>query len=346
MLGQTNALQEAVTNQGGTLQDSVSKRTELLQKEIQRLTKAQEGRGGEILGQIKELATTQHQMSRDTTALTAAMGKPGVRGDWGETTLKNVIEKAGLAEHVDFEVQKHLKGGEDQSDARPDVVILLPDSGHVPVDAKMPLDAFQDAIEADNERDKKAALQRHVASVRQKIRDLSSKSYWDRFERSPEMVVMFIGSEAAFSAASAEAPELIDEAAKANVVIATPATLIASLQAIRLIWREKALSENAEEVRKHATQIAERLGVLSGHLSKVGANLNSAVGAFNNAVTSYESRLLVTAKNLKKLGIEKAGSLESVEEIDQVAKSPKAQIAEGDVAALESGDASSAVQDD
>jgi DNA recombination protein RmuC len=173
----------------------------------------------------------------------------------------------------------------------------------VPVDAKVPLDAFLDAAAADTPVARDAALDDHVRQVRSKVRELAAKAYWNRFDRAPEMVVMFIASEAAFAAAVQHDPRLIEDAARHKVVIATPATMLALLQVVQLGWREHALSENAAQVRELATELIGRLGVFTGHIGKVGKALEQAARAHNHAVGSLESRVLVTARKFDGLGI-------------------------------------------
>ena len=278
------------------------------------------GRAVELRGLVSGIVDQQEQLVRQTGQLSEALRRPGVRGQWGETTLRQVVEAAGLAEHFDFATQAHLAGDDERQAARPDLVVQLPGGGAVPVDAKVPLDAFLDAADAETPAARDAALDLHVRQVRAKVRELAAKAYWTRFDRAPEMVVMFIASEAAFAAAVQRDPRLIEDAARQKVVIATPATMLALLQVVALGWREHALSENAEQVRELATELIGRLGVFTGHLGKVGKALEQAAKAHNQAVGSLESRVLVTARKFDALGI--AGELPEPEQVATIPRLP------------------------
>jgi DNA recombination protein RmuC len=295
-----------------------------LQQAVQQIRVDQRGESGELRGLVSGLVDQQEQLVRQTGRLSEALRRPGVRGQWGETTLRRVVEAAGLAEHFDFAVQAHLAGDGELQAARPDLIVRLPGGGAVPVDAKVPLDAFLDAAAAETPAARDAALDDHVRQVRAKIRELAAKAYWARFDRAPEMVVMFIASEAAFAAAVQRDPQLIDDAARQKVVLATPATMLALLQVVQLGWREHALSENAAQVRVLATELIGRLGVFTGHLGKVGKALEQAARAHNQAVGSLESRVLVTARKFDGLGI--AGELSEPEPVATIPRLPAAHL--------------------
>ena len=291
-----------------------------LQQAVQQIRVDQRGESGELRGLVSGIVDQQEQLVARTGQLSEALRRPGLRGQWGETTLRQVVEAAGLAEHFDFATQEHLAGDGELPAARPDLVVHLPGGGALPVDAKVPLDAFLDAAAAETSAARDAALDEHVKQVRAKVRELAGKAYWNRFDRAPEMVVMFIASEAAFAGAVQRDPRLIDEAARQRVVIATPATMLALLQVVQLGWREHALSENAEQVRQLATELIDRLGVFTSHLGRVGKALEQAAKAHNQAVGSLESRVLVTARKFDGLGI--AGELPEPEEVATIPRLP------------------------
>jgi DNA recombination protein RmuC len=293
-----------------------------LTQAVQQLRLDGRGDSGELRGLLQGLSDTQAQIARQTGQLAEALRRPGVRGQWGETTLRQVVEAAGLAEHFDFATQAQLADDGESGGARPDLVVHLPGGGSLPVDAKVPLDAYLDAAAAEEPVTRERALDRHVAHVREKVRELAGKQYWSRFERAPEMVVMFIGSEAAFAAAAQRDPQLLQEAARQRVVIATPATMLALLQVVALGWREHALSENAETVRRLATELVKRLATFAKHMSQTSRALEQATRAHNSAVGSLESRVLVTARRLDELGI--PGELPEVERVATVARLPAA----------------------
>jgi hypothetical protein len=172
-----------------------------LQHAVQQIRFDQQGDSGELRGLVKGVVDQQEQLVRQTGLLSEALRRPGLRGQWGETTLRQVVEAAGLAEHFDFDTQTHLAGDGEGPAARPDLVVHLPGGGCVPVDAKVPLDAFLDAAAAETPAAREHSLDEHVKQVRAKVRELAAKAYWNRFARAPEMVVMFMASEAAFAAA-------------------------------------------------------------------------------------------------------------------------------------------------
>ena len=294
-----------------------------LQQAVQQIRVDQRGESGQLRGLVRGIVDQQEQLVRQTGQLSQALRRPGVRGRWGETTLRQVVEAAGLAERFDFATQAHLAGDDAGQAARPDLVVQLPGGGAVPVDAKVPLDAFLDAADAETPAARDAALDDHVKQVRAKVRELAAKAYWTRFDRAPEMVVMFIASEAAFAAAVQRDPRLIEDAARQKVVIATPATMLALLQIVQLGWREHALSESAEQVRELATELIGRLGIFTGHLGKVGKALEQAATAHNQAVGSLESRVLVTARKFDALGI--PGELPEPETVATIPRLPASQ---------------------
>lgn len=308
-----------------------------LQQAVQQIRVDQEGARGELRGLVSGVVDQQEQLVRQTGLLSEALRRPGVRGRWGETTLQQVVEAAGLAEHFDFSAQTHIAGDGEERAARPDLVVHLPGGGCVPVDAKVPLDAFLDAAGADSDATRERALDEHVRQVRSKVRELSAKAYWNRFSRAPEMVVMFMASESAFAAALQRDSALLQDAARHRVVIATPATMLALLQVVQLGWREHALSANADRVRELATELIGRLGVFTGHLSKVGKALEQAARAHNQAVGSLESRLLVTASKFESLGV--PGEVAAPEHVATIPRVPANAGAEVQVLPGELGDA-------
>jgi DNA recombination protein RmuC len=286
-----------------------------LQEGVRRLEVGNEG--------VRAVGTNVVELLRQTTRLSQALGRPGVRGQWGEMTLRNVCEAAGMAEHVDFDTQAYVRADADHDSAiRPDLVIRLPGGGHVCVDAKLPLEAFEDAAEQERPEDQAAALDRHVQLVRRQVRALRDKGYWKRFEQTPEMVVMFVASEAAFAAAVGHDPRLIEAAARDRVVIASPTTMLALLQVVALGWRQVSLSENTEQIRALAAELVTRLGVVSGHLGEVAKALDRATRLHNKAVISYEGRLLVTARKLGPLGIAEAGDLAVPDQVESAVRLP------------------------
>jgi DNA recombination protein RmuC len=295
---------------------------EAFRAELYRFEGDQKANAAALGERMQSLGEHQATVLRQTGQLAEALRRPGVRGQWGELTLRNVVEAAGLAEHVDFDLQVHLAGGIDEGAVRPDLVLRLPGGGHVPVDAKVTLDAYLDACQVDEPRRQAQFLALHAKAVRARVRELSGKAYWERFERSPEMVILFMPSEAAFAAALQEDGGLLEDAARMRVVIATPSTLLALLQVVALGWREASMSEHAERIRGLAAELVSRLGGVAGHLAKQGTALEAAVTAHNLAVGSFESRLLVSARRIGELGVAEAGRIETPAGVSTVVRLP------------------------
>jgi len=290
--------------------------------ELFRFEGDQKANAAALGARMQALGEHQATVLRQTGQLAEALRRPGVRGHWGELTLRNVVEAAGLAEHVDFDLQVHVAGGLDQAAARPDLVVRLPGGGHVPVDSKVTLDAYLDACQDDDPRRQAQHLAVHGKAVRAKVRELSAKAYWERFDRSPEMVILFMPSEAAFAAALQQDGDLLEDAARMRVVIATPSTMLALLQVVALGWREASMSEHAERIRGLAAELVTRLGGVAGHLAKQGLALEQAVVAHNLAVGSFESRLLVTARRIGELGVQEATRIETPAGVSTVVRFP------------------------
>ena len=292
------------------------------EQQMNRLEVERNRLGGELSGRIDALGQEQARAVEQTAKLASALRRPGVRGRWGEQTLKNVVEAAGLAEHVDYAQQLHIAGDGDEPGARPDMVIRLPGGGEVPVDAKIPLDAYLDAEATDDDAVTARLLDDHVAAIRDKVAELASKAYWRRLERAPEMVVMFVASEAALSAAAQRDPDLLSDAVERRVMIATPVTMAALLQLIALGWREEAIGKSAEEVRKLGVELCKRIETFSSHLAKESRGLAAAVEAHNAAVGSFERRLLPTVRRIGEHGIAAAERVEAPPVVERAVRTP------------------------
>jgi DNA recombination protein RmuC len=270
--------------------------------------------------QIETLASGQTQLQRETRNLVTALRRPEVRGRWGELTLRRLVELAGMAEHCDFTEQMHVAG--DEGAIRPDLVVHLPDSRDIVVDVKTPLDAFLEALDADSEEARAIALKRHAQQVETRVRQLASKSYWMQFENSPEFCVLFLPGDQFLGSALAERPELLDNALKQSVIIATPSTLMALLKVVAHSWRQSAVAHNAVVIRELGQELYRRLGAFNGHLGKLGQRLDNAVEAYNSAVGSLERQVLPQARRFTELGVTADAPLAQLEPIEKIARKP------------------------
>ena len=270
--------------------------------------------------QIETLATGQSALQRETRNLVTALRRPEVRGRWGELTLRRVVELAGLSEHCDFTEQLNVSGA--QGTLRPDLIVHMPDGRDLVVDAKTPLDAYLEAIDAATDDARRAATARHAQQVEARVRELASKAYWEQFEHSPEFAVLFLPGDQFLSAALAERPELLENALRQSVIIATPSTLIALLKAVAYGWRQAQVAENAAEIRDLGQELHRRLGSFVSHLARTGQRLEGAVEAYNSAVGSLERQVLPQARRFTELGAATGTELSPVETIERLVRAP------------------------
>ncbi len=256
---------------------------------------------GQLNQQVSDMRLATETLRRETQTLSTALRRPQVRGRWGELHLKRAVELAGLVDRCDFFEQSHIET--EDAVQRPDLVVRLVGGRQVVVDAKVPLDAFLDATGTDDEAEVEAHLARHARQLRQHVDSLASKRYWRSVAGSPEFVVLFVPAESFLAAALAADRDLLEHAATRHVVLATPTTLIALLRTIAHGWRQEALAEQAHEIHRLGRDLHERLATLSAHVDNVGRSLNAAVGHYNAAVGSLESRVLVSARRFSDLGV-------------------------------------------
>jgi DNA recombination protein RmuC len=250
---------------------------------------------------LREVAQGQEKLRTETGSLVTALRTPHVRGRWGEMQLKRVVELAGMLEYCDFRTQESTRDDEGGL-LRPDLVVKLPGGKTIVVDSKVPLDAYFDAVNCEDVELKRAHLARHAAQLRDHISKLGQKRYWRQFESSPEFVVMFV-DEGLYRAALDQDGSLLEAGAESGVIVASPATLIGLLRSISYGWQQETVAESAREVNRLGRELYERLGTFAGHLRGLGNSLNSAVGAYNKAVGSLETRVLVTARKFPEHGV-------------------------------------------
>jgi DNA recombination protein RmuC len=251
--------------------------------------------------QVRAITDTNELLRSQTARLVTALREPHVRGRWGELQLERVVEAAGMTEHVDYDVQVHNRG--EDGAVRPDMVVHLAGGKSIVVDAKVALSAYLEALEAPDDATRAERLGAHARQLRSHIETLGGKRYWERFSPAPEFVVCFVPGDPMLDAALRADPALLEFAFARNVVIATPTTLVALLRTVAYTWRQEALTANLAQVRDLGQDLYRRLATLGGHFDRLGRSLSGAVGAYNEAVGSVESRVMSKARQFVDLGV-------------------------------------------
>jgi len=269
---------------------------------------------------LESLVASQQMLQGETRNLVQALRRPEVRGQWGELTLKRLVELAGMVNHCDFYEQTHVQG--DNGAIRPDMIIRMPGDRIVIVDVKTPLDAYLSATEAPDEDRKQEHLNRHARKVRERVQELATKAYWQQFEQSPDFVVLFIPGEHFLSAALERDPALLEDALSKKVILATPTSLVALLRAVAFGWSQQSVTENARDIQRLGVDLYKRLLAFTNHLGKMGKSLGSSVDNYNKAVGSFERQVLSGARKFTELGIQSKSELDPLEPLDKAVRTP------------------------
>ena len=289
--------QEAVARAVAPLHDTLRR----YESRVAELEHARVDAYAELREQVRAMSTVSGELRTETKQLVAALRAPQVRGRWGEHQLRRIVEAAGMLEHCDFNEQ--VTAATDHQGVRPDLVVRLHGGRTVVVDAKAPFDAYLTAMEARDERGRDTHLDAHARHLRAHVDGLAAKTYWAAFDSTPEFVVLFVPADPFLDVALQRDPTLLEHAFSRNIVLATPATLVALLRTVAYAWRQEALARNAVAVHTLARELYGRLSTLGDHVGKLGASLSGAVTAYNRAVGSLEARVLVSARKLAELGV-------------------------------------------
>jgi DNA recombination protein RmuC len=295
-----------------------------MENEIGRLERERRQAQGELGQMVRQLNDGVGTLRRETGNLVSALKRPTTRGSWGEIQLRNVVEMAGMVSHCDFIEQSTIHT--DEGRLRPDMLVRLPGGKLIVVDSKVPLDAYLSALEATTDADREPHLARHASQTHEHITKLASKGYQHQFDSAPEFVVMFVPSDGIYQAALAADPSLIEYGVQQQVLMATPTTLIGLLWAVHYGWRQELIAESAREIAESARELHRRLGRFVEPFAKVGRQLDSAVGAYNEAVGSFDRRVVPQVRRIEQAGAASEREMLSPDTVETTARAVTARL--------------------
>ncbi len=323
-------LSQILTEARGSLFQPLESSLSRLQQQVQKMEERNTQAYGSLEQQLKQLAQSHWELQKATTSLSEAFRKsPTVRGAWGEIQLRRIVEYVGMEEYIDFQEQPDAKRSTGERTGRPDMVVYLPNNRVILIDAKAPLQHFLEAMEASDEQSRNNHLQKYAQAVRDTIRQLSTRDYWQEFANSLEFVVMFVPIETALSYVFQCDPGLLDEAFNRRVLVTGPITLVALLKTVAHCWAQHQSMENAQEVINEGRELYKRICKLTEHINNLGNSLSGAVNAYNQMIGSLESRVFPSVRRLSslKLGTGEIPELTQVERVPRSLALPEIEIA-------------------
>ena len=292
---------EALSRQARTnlksLVDPLKENLTSLDGYVRELERARKGAYESLKQQLSQLDATHARLQKTTTTLSQALKSPTVRGRWGELQLRRVVEMAGMVSHVSFDEQKSTESG------RPDMIAYLPNGGILPIDSKVPLKAYLAAMEETDDQRRKANLAKHAKDMRERVKELARKQYWDQFDETPDFVVMFIPNEACLGTAFENDPDLLEYAIDKKVLISSPVNLIALLRAVAYGWQQHQITKNALKIAREGQELYNRLEKFIDHLTDVGKYLKRSVEGYNRALGSLDKRLIPAVRRFQEMGL-------------------------------------------
>ena len=308
--GDLEQKEKAVENLVKPIREALEKTAE----QVRGMEKERKEAYGALHKHLETLTQTQQLLQGETSKLVTALRRPEVRGQWGELTLKRLAELAGMVEHCDFVTQESVDS--DEGRQRPDMVVRMPDGREIVVDVKTPLDAYLNAVEATDETVRARHLEHHARKVRERVRELATKAYWNQFKNAPDFVVLFIPGDQFLSAALDVDRALLEDALKQKIILATPTSFVALLRAIAYGWRQEQLAANADRIRELGEDLYQRFATFAEHLAKIGTSLEGSVSAYNKAIGSFDSKLLPGARKFVELGVNARKPLEPPQPVE------------------------------